>query len=102
MDEDLVFARRFMRTRLEAGKPRTVSGVERKQWYIYSDASYEPSTRTGGLGAVLVDQGGVVIAWFGIPLGVEHCKALGSETKDTIIFELELLAAIPAYLVWRQ
>ena len=100
MGEDLVAALQFMRTRLKAGKPRTVSGVARKQWYIYSDASYEPSTKTGGLGAVLVDQSGDVTAWFGMPIGMEQGKALGSETKDTVIFELELLAAILAIALW--
>ena len=41
-------------------------------------ASYEPSTKTGGLGAVLVDNGGSLYEWFGLQLNDDACKVFGS------------------------
>lgn len=69
-------------------------------WYVFTDASYEQSTKTGGLGGVLVNEQGQCCAWFGFPLDADQCKRFGSETKQTIIYELELAAAVLALDFW--
>ena len=39
-------------------------------------------------------------AWFGLPLDAATCTSFGSQDKLTIIYELELLAAIIALNLW--
>ena len=90
-----------MRRRLSEAKPREVSSKPLVTWYIYTDASYEVSTSTGGLGAVLVDEAGECVSWFGLPLDAAVCTLFGSLKKETIIYELELAAAVLSFLHWR-
>lgn len=53
--ESLRIAFHFMLERLNFGKPRMVLAQKLEEWYIYSDASYEQNSKTGGVGGVLVD-----------------------------------------------
>ena len=69
------------------------------QWFVYTDASYEPSSMTGGLGGVLVNASSEVTAWFGIALDCKTCEQLGPSDKGTIIYELELLAAVVSLIL---
>ena len=89
-----------MKMRLEQNKPVELSDKEVAQWFLYTDAAYHVSDKNGGLGAVLVDASGTCVAWFGFVLDVDDCTAFGSCNKQTIIYELELLAAVLAYSVW--
>ena len=89
-----------MKLRLELGQPVEISDKEADQWFIHTDAAYEQSSKDGGLGAVVLDCEGTCKAWFGIGLDPEHCKCFGSGSKDSIIYELELLAAVLAFWVW--
>eukprot|EP00435_Cladocopium_sp_Y103_P030339 s465_g7.t1 len=97
---DLRQALLAMVTRLLQEKPKTISVQSFSQWFIYTDASYEPETKTGGLGGVLVDFSGQVKSWFGLTLSEKVCKLLGADDKGTIIYELELLASILALSLW--
>ena len=54
----------------------------------------------GGLGGVLIDDVGACFAWFGLQLDAATCKRFGADTKDTIIYELEMLAAVLSILLW--
>ena len=69
-----------------------------KQWYVYCDAAYEPESKTGG--TVLFDRAGTCVSWFGFPLNSETCISFGADKKHTIMFELELCAAILAVDFW--
>ena len=100
IDEDLKVALEAMILRLETGKPRRVTNHNFLQNFLYTDASYETSTQTGGLGAVLVDEHSQVVAWFGIALNRETCRQIGADEKGSLIFELELLAAVLAIQLW--
>ena len=100
MDGELKTALLAMRTRLQQAGHKLVSAKRFSQWFIYSDASYEPTDGTGGLGAVLVNAEAQVTAWFGFSLDAEPCAKLGSKEKVTIIYELELLAAVLALSLW--
>ncbi|CAL1158169.1 unnamed protein product, partial [Cladocopium goreaui] len=55
MDGELKTALLAMRTRLQQAGHKLVSAKRFSQWFIYSDASYEPTDGTGGLSAVLVN-----------------------------------------------
>ena len=100
MDEELCLALIAMRVRLQSAGPKVVSANSFSQWFIFSDACFEPSLGTGGLGGVLVNAEAQVCAWFGIPLDAAVCVSLGSHEKTTIIYELELLAAVMSLTLW--
>ena len=100
MDDGLKTALRAMQVRLEEAGPKVVSARSFSQWFIYTDASFEPEDGTGGLGGVLVNSKSEVVAWFGFPLSKEQCELFGSRDKVTIIYELELLSAIIALDLW--
>ena len=41
--------------RLKIGEARLVRAGAKQKWFVYTDASCEPETLTGGLGRVLLD-----------------------------------------------
>lgn len=96
----LGMALQFMSRRLRENAPLIVSAGHAANWYLYTDASYEPDTKSGGLGAVLVDNDGKVAKWFGVVLPRDVCLKLRAAYKDTIIYELELAAAVLSFHVW--
>lgn len=96
----MILSLEAMRLRLQSPEPRRVTCSARDRWFIYTDASYESESKTGGLGGVIVDGDGSLVSWFSFALDEKVCKALGSETKDTLIYELELFAAILSLLLW--
>ena len=100
IEYDLLMALKAMVHRLQCCHPRQVSTAEYVQWFVFSGASYEPSEKLGGLGGVLVDQSGVIRQWFGLPLASDQCVQFGAETKDTIIYELEMAATVLSMALW--
>jgi len=102
LEPNLVTSLKAMAERLQSSKPRVVTSFECEQWCIYTDASFEQSTFTGGLGGVLVNEQTEVCAWFGICLDESTCISLDADCKGTIIYELELLATVLATCVWCQ
>lgn len=100
VDEELMHVLTVLYSRLQLNKPKTVTAGASQKFFIYSDASFENAS--GGLGGVLLDSLGHVVQWFGVNISVDLCRLLGSDQKDTIIFELELLASILAVGVWSE
>eukprot|EP00435_Cladocopium_sp_Y103_P033807 s3386_g8.t1 len=100
MDTNLIGSLRAMAERLQVSKPRFVSASECRQWFVYTDASYEPESFTGGLGGVLVNDEVEVVAWFGICLDEHACTMMGAKEKGTIIYDLEMLATVLATILW--
>lgn len=45
---------------------------------------------------------GNCVAWFSFPLDRQTCCVFGADGKETIIYELELLAACLAIDIWSQ
>ena len=68
IDSSLRMSLVFMKERLVHGKPREVGCKLIPNWFLFTDASYEQNTKTGGIGAVLVDNSGSLCSWFGIQL----------------------------------
>jgi hypothetical protein len=91
-----------MAQRLKHAGPRLITAEQCKQWYIYTDASYESEQSAGCLGGVLVDEGGEVCAWFSACVDCDMCKLLGDGEKGKIIYELELLATMVATDLWYE
>ena len=100
IDDELKAALCAMQVRLREAGPKVVSAKSFSQWFIFTDASFEPEDGTGGLGGVLVNANAEVVAWFGFPLTRAQCELLGSRDKVTIIYELELLSAVIALDLW--
>ena len=92
----------FLKQRLETNHSRTINKDPEMTWFVFSDASYEPEGQSGGIGAVLCNECGAVVSWFKFLCHPDFCKALGADTKSTIIYELEMLALIFAALVWQS
>lgn len=44
--------------RLTLCAPRIVSAKTMEQWFFFTDAAYEPELRSGGLGAIIIDDNG--------------------------------------------
>lgn len=102
VDNELAHLLRLMCVRLETAGPKTVDAASFNEWLVFTDASYEKETKTGGLGAVLVDSAGQCRAWFSTKLDTDMCAGFGANDKDNIIYELELLAACLALDVWKE
>ena len=99
LDDDLIVSLRAMMLRLQCGDPRTVSSKSLKCWHIFTDAAYEQSSQSGGLGAVLSDCQANVCSWFGIEVSQGCSLVLGAKMKESLIYELELVAAITALML---
>ena len=69
LSPELTTCLQLMRARLLAGKPRLVTTGDLKQWFLFTDASFQQSDLTGGIGAVLFDYSGECKAWFDFPFG---------------------------------
>ena len=89
----------FIRLRDNKAKEVKISPANHT-YLIYTDASYEDGT--GGIGGVLIDSCGCVVSWFSHPMNQSICKALGATEKETIIYELELVAAIFGLTIWSE
>ena len=79
---------------LKDGRPRTVTRDLSENRFVFVDASYEPSGRSG-VGGICYDASRNVLSWFGSEVPSSFLKVLqscfGSE-RATVIFELEALA----------
>ena len=100
MDESMVNVLGWMVKRLQTAGPKKVDSCTVREWCVFTDASFEPDEKKAGLGGVLVDSDGECTAWFGLQLDESACNLLGADVKDTIIYELELLAACVALEAW--
>lgn len=90
----------FMEQGLVFGEPLQLTGEPAMNWFLYTDAAYEPTTHTGSIGAVLTDNSGKVVSWFGIQLDCEVCEPFCALKKGTRKYELEMAAVVFAFLVW--
>eukprot|EP00435_Cladocopium_sp_Y103_P047544 s3100_g14.t1 len=69
--------------------------------YLFTDASFNSEARDGGLGAVLLDQGGHVVRWFGCAAPRDLCESFMAEEQEQAIGELEALAVLVALRIWK-
>ena len=89
---------------LQFSEPRVLQLTSDNVWKIFTDACYEPQSKTWicGLGGVLVDPFGNIKEYFSVQLTEQQRFDLGANVKKTIIFEAELLALVLAFSVWRR
>ena len=100
VDSELVNVLKLMVRRLKHAGPEKVDATTVREWNIFTDASFDGQTCVGGLGGVLVNSQGNCCAWFSISLDKDMCNLLGANSKETIIYELEMLASCLALDLW--
>ena len=86
------------------GPPRKICGVSASCFYIFTDACYEPNRPDWvcGLGGIIYNSDGTAVQAFSFCLSQEQIGLLGGLVKQTIIFEVELLALIVAFVLWKN
>jgi len=92
---------KLLRSRIAEGKPRRLTCELLETLFLFTDASFEENGQAG-LGAVLVNGAGKVLAWFGMCLNQEQLAPFLSAGQQTIIGELETLAVALSLLVWQN
>ena len=92
---------KLLRCRVADGKPHRLTCDILETVYLFTDASFD-SDKQSGLGALLVDGAGKVLAWFGLQLIPEQLAPLLDAGQETIIGELETLAVAMSLLVWEN
>jgi hypothetical protein len=102
LDDELEHLLVLMIERLEKAGPKTVNAGSFTEWLVFTDAAFEGDTKSGGLDAVLVDKNGQCCSWFSVKMDENLCQVFGANDKETIIYELELLAACLALDVWKE
>ena len=87
---------------LKNPRPRSIGKKSGRQWFIFTDASFQPTDRDWpcGIGGVLYDDEAKEVSAFSLCLSETELKALGYPGKKTVIFEAELLAVIVAITLW--
>ena len=89
---------------MESGKPRIISLASSSNWFIFTDACFEPDHPSWrcGLGGILVNMHGHAVQYYSLCLSDEQISSLGGAGKKTIIFEAEMIAVILALRTWSE
>ena len=87
---------------IRQGRPRIRDANSKDTFFVFTDAHFDSTAFTGGLGAVLVDKQGQVIQWFSHMLPEDQCRKLAPEDVEQIITELEALGVLAAISRWRN
>jgi len=77
LSSDVVARLQAMSLRLKVAEPRMVTSSPGRCWRIFTDAAYEQSTQTGGLGGVLFDDRGRACSWFSVEVTESASRKLG-------------------------
>ena len=84
---------------ISEARPRTLRAFSSETVYLFTDASQEGEAGLRmGLGAVLFNQQGNILAWFGISLPQEPAEVLVAG-KQKVINELESLAVLLSFVL---
>ena len=91
----------MLKMRLLNGKPRFFDMNVFKNFYLFTDASFDPA-KGAGLGGVLFDSDGNVLQWYGIEMDLQDLVLFLDENRKTVIGELETLVVAVALLIWSR
>eukprot|EP00435_Cladocopium_sp_Y103_P025107 s3819_g6.t1 len=90
---------KLLKERVLTGRPRTLSCKLLQTMYLFTDASFDED-KGSGLGAVLVDGTGKIVAWFSLEVGLQDISLFLEPGRQTAIGELETLTVAMALLIW--
>jgi ribonuclease HI len=102
ISEELTESLRAVSKMLLGGRPREIDTRSHEVLHLYTDASFNPESGTGGIGGVLCAATGEPVAWFGEDLDKAFCDKLKGEGQTQIIGELEALAVLEALVIWSK
>ena len=91
-----------VRERVHEANPRIVDMRSQDVLFLFTDASFNSEDKSGGLGGVLFDSSGSVVAWCGCEVTSKVCSMLMSEIQQQAIGELETLAVLVALKLWAK
>ncbi|CAK9042136.1 unnamed protein product [Durusdinium trenchii] len=80
--------------------PRIADSDTGEVYYIFTDASFESETKSGGIGGVLINGNATVEQWFGDLVTKDFCKSFMAEEQKQAIGELESFAVLVALHLW--
>ena len=80
--------------------PRIADSDTSEVYYIFTDASFESETKSGGIGGVLINGSATVEQWFGDLVTKDFCKSFMAEEQKQAIGELESFAVLVALHLW--
>ena len=93
---------RFIRDRIQSGKPKLVSCRLRETLHICVDACHEEGhEHPAGFGGVLVDESGNQVSYFSELIEADSLRIINAGESQNPIFELECLAILMAVKLWR-
>ena len=98
-DKQLLDSLSLLEDRLVSGIPRCIDLNIRRTFYLFTDASFDLKSGSG-LGAVLFDDGGNLVEWFGFLSPLTSLSSLLVDDRETVIGELETIAVVLAMLIW--
>ena len=90
-DKQLLDSLSLLEDRLVSGIPRCIDLNIHRTFYLFTDASFDPKSGSG-LGAVLFDDGGNLVEWFGFLSPVASLSSLLVGDRETAI--------VLAMLIW--
>ena len=101
VDDVLSGALQVLHDRMAAARPRQIDLNLAHTFVLFTDAAFDP-VKGSGLGAVLVGPNRKVVAWFGLKLTLTHLQPILREGRQTVIGELETLAAAVSLRLWSR
>ena len=101
--DDKLFLNLFCKL-LTSGTPRMLTSQALEQILIFTDACYERESRTwrSGLGGVMCDSFSGRCEHFSLDLDDRTLEILGESNKLQLIFEVETLAAVVGFMLWKN
>ena len=95
-------ALKFLRSRVLTAAPTKVMSTSLRTWYVFTDGACEgEQTKTGSIGAVLVNSDGQAVSYFS-ELVPKDWMSIFMEMSNHPVFELELLPLTVALHAWED
>ena len=80
--------------------PRMADSDTSEVYYIFTDASFNSETKSGGIRGVLVNGNATVEQWFGDSVTKDFCESFMAEEQKQAIGKLESFAVLVALHLW--
>ena len=94
LDDELRCALASLRDKVLQGAPRKVVAASRTKYLVFADAFQQ--SLVGGVGGMTYGPNATMYHWFSCPLSCDQIAAVNLEGKATVIYELEVMAAVLA------
>ena len=84
-------------------RPRLIGPISCSSFMLLTDAFYDPGeSPAAGLGGTLLTGHGAALVYFSVKVEAEDCAKLALNDEATVIYELELLAVLIGFLIFKE